>query len=162
MDESKPSIKEKLKKVAKSSRKRCQNAFTRKTLLKRLPLLSWLPQYNRSHAVGDLVAGITVGLTLIPQGLAYSGIAGLPTEYGLYGSFLGCFIYIVFGGCKDVSFGPTAISSLLTLQATKGLGPEHAILLCFFTGLVQILMGVFGLGGWMRVTKCYVTLPKTF
>ncbi|KAJ8977086.1 hypothetical protein NQ317_003640 [Molorchus minor] len=101
---------------------------------------------TRPPAVGDLVAGITVGLTLIPQALAYSSIAGVPTEYGLYGSFMGCFIYIVFGSCKDVPFGPTAIMSLLTFQAIQGHGPEHAILLCFFTGVVQVLMGLFGLG----------------
>uniref|UniRef100_V5H1U5 Sodium-independent sulfate anion transporter n=1 Tax=Anoplophora glabripennis TaxID=217634 RepID=V5H1U5_ANOGL len=146
VDQTKSTFKEKLKKLAKCSRKKCQHALTKKTLFKRLPVLSWLPNYKMSHAVGDLVAGITVGLTLIPQGLAYAGIAGLPPEYGLYGSFLGCFIYIVFGSCKDVSFGPTAISSLLTFQATNALGPEHAILLCFFTGLLQIVMGLFGLG----------------
>lgn len=43
-------------------------------------MLSWLPKYNMDDAVGDLVAGITVGLTVIPQALAYSGIAGLPVE----------------------------------------------------------------------------------
>lgn len=43
-----------------------------------MPLLRWLPTYSREDAVGDLVAGITVGLTVIPQALAYAGIAGLP------------------------------------------------------------------------------------
>ncbi|KAL1495016.1 hypothetical protein ABEB36_010506 [Hypothenemus hampei] len=83
---------------------------------------------------------------VIPQGLAYSGIANLPAQYGLYGSFLGAFVYILFGSCKDVPMGPTAISALLTFQAIQGLGAEHAILLCFFTGVIQLLMGLFGLG----------------
>jgi len=57
----------------------CQRrTFNRKTLNKRLPILNWLPKYNSQDAVGDLVAGITVGLTVIPQALAYAGIAGLP------------------------------------------------------------------------------------
>lgn len=57
----------------------CQRrTFNRKTLHKRLPILGWLPKYNSQDAVGDLVAGITVGLTVIPQALAYAGIAGLP------------------------------------------------------------------------------------
>lgn len=47
-------------------------------IYKRIPILSWLPKYSGEDAVGDLVAGITVGLTVIPQALAYSGIAGLP------------------------------------------------------------------------------------
>ena len=67
-------------------------------------------------------------------------------QYGLYGSFLGCFIYIIFGSCKDVPVGPSAISSLLTYQAVSGRGPEHAILLTFLSGLVELAMGVLGLG----------------
>lgn len=98
---------------------------------------------------GDLLAGITVGLTVIPQALAYANIAGLPAEYGLYGSFLGCLVYIFLGSCKDVPVGPTAVASLMTFQALNGKGVEHAILLCFLTGVVQILMGLFGLGEWV-------------
>ncbi|XP_043499066.1 sodium-independent sulfate anion transporter [Polistes fuscatus] len=121
---------------------------TKKKLYRRLPILSWLPRYNNHDALGDLVAGITVGLTVIPQSLAYANVAGLPTEYGLYGSFLGCFIYIFFGSCKDVPFGPTAILSLLTHQSVAHLdAPEkHAILLCFLVGIVELIMGIFGLG----------------
>lgn len=52
--------------------------FRKKMIFKRIPILSWLPKYSGADAVGDLVAGITVGLTVIPQALAYSGIAGLP------------------------------------------------------------------------------------
>lgn len=57
-----------------------RNIFRMKTLYKRLPILTWLPRYSKSDAIGDLIAGFTVGLTVIPQGLAYSGVAGLPTE----------------------------------------------------------------------------------
>lgn len=56
------------------------NVFRKKTLYKRLPILQWLPKYNRDDFVGDLVAGITVGLTVIPQGLAYAGITGLDLQ----------------------------------------------------------------------------------
>lgn len=59
-----------------------KNVFRKKTLYNRLPILKWLPHYNRDDAIGDLIAGITVGLTVIPQGLAYSGVAGLPTQVG--------------------------------------------------------------------------------
>lgn len=61
-------------------RETTSNVFRKKTLYKRLPILTWLPKYNRNDFIGDLVAGITVGLTVIPQGLAYAGIAGLPME----------------------------------------------------------------------------------
>ncbi|XP_015838459.1 sodium-independent sulfate anion transporter isoform X2 [Tribolium castaneum] len=118
----------------------------KKILIKRIPILSWLPEYNCDCAVGDLVAGITVGLTVIPQALAYSSVAGLPPQYGLYTSFLGCFVYIFLGSCKDVAMGPTAILALLVHQVTEGKGPEYAILLCLLSGIVQLLMGVLGLG----------------
>lgn len=57
-----------------------KNICRMKTLKKRLPIVSWLPKYNRSDALGDLIAGLTVGLTVIPQGLAYSGVVGLPPQ----------------------------------------------------------------------------------
>lgn len=130
-------------------REKARKSFTKKVLYKRVPVLSWLPKYNAQDAVGDLVAGITVGLTVIPQSLAYANLAGLPTQYGLYGSFLGCFLYILFGSCKDVPMGPTAIVSLLTFQQVGNLGtnaPYYAILLCFLAGCVELLMGSLGLG----------------
>ncbi|XP_053607664.1 sodium-independent sulfate anion transporter isoform X2 [Plodia interpunctella] len=119
--------------------------FNKKTLHKRLPVTAWLPQYDSEKAIGDLIAGITVGLTVIPQSLAYSNIAGLPPQHGMYGSFLGCFIYIVLGGCRAVPAGPTAIASLLTWQIAGGV-LEKAILLTLLAGLVELLMGVLGLG----------------
>ena len=70
-------------------------------------------------------------------------------QYGLYGAFLGCFIYIILGGCKDVPMGPTAVMSLLTYQQVGQLGdnaPYYAILLCFMTGCIMVLMGILGLG----------------
>ncbi|PNF43810.1 hypothetical protein B7P43_G07765 [Cryptotermes secundus] len=130
-------------------REKAKKSFTKKVLYKRVPILSWMPKYKAQDAVGDLVAGITVGLTVIPQSLAYANIAGLPTEYGLYGSFLGCFLYILFGSCKDVPMGPTAIVSLLTYQQVGNLGINahyYAILLCFLAGCVEVLMGTLGLG----------------
>lgn len=82
---------------------------------------------------------------MIPQSLAYSNIAGLPPQHGLYGAFLGCFIYILLGGCRCVPAGPTAIASLLTWQVAGGV-VEKAVLLTFLTGFVLLLMGVLGLG----------------
>lgn len=57
-----------------------RKVFNRKTLKKRFPIVTWLPKYNKTDAIGDLIAGFTVGLTVIPQALAFAGIAGLPVE----------------------------------------------------------------------------------
>lgn len=56
---------------------------------KRLPILEWGPKYDRISALADLVAGITLGLTLVPQSIAYASLANLPVHYGLYSSFVG-------------------------------------------------------------------------
>lgn len=116
-----------------------------KTLKKRLPILEWLPKYNRADAFGDIIAGFTVGLTVIPQGLAYSGVVGLPAESGLYGSFLGCFVYVLLGTCKDNTIGSTAVASLMTFQFARG-SWARSVLLTFLTGIIEILMAVFKLG----------------
>ncbi|XP_065339214.1 sodium-independent sulfate anion transporter [Cloeon dipterum] len=142
----KTTLKENLSKLQTKAKEKIRKGCTKKLLMKRLPITRWFPAYNVPFAVGDLVAGITVGLTVIPQALAYANIAGLPPQYGLYGSFFGCLLYIFFGSCKDVPMGPTAIISLLTYQAVGDKGPEHAIMLTFLSGCVILLMGILGLG----------------
>lgn len=61
-------------------KEKARNMFTRKMLHKKVPICQWLPEYNSSTAVSDLVAGVTVGLTVIPQAIAYSNVAGLPPQ----------------------------------------------------------------------------------
>lgn len=56
---------------------------------RRLPILQWAPRYDRLTATADLVAGVTLGLTLVPQSIAYAALANLPVQYGLYSSFVG-------------------------------------------------------------------------
>lgn len=122
------------------------NCFTKKNLLKRLPICAWLPEYNTTSGVSDLVAGITVGLTVIPQAIAYSNVAGMPPQIGLYSSFMGCFIYTILGSVKDSAIGPTAISGLLTRENVHDFGVDGAVLLCLLSGIVQLLMGCLQLG----------------
>ncbi|OQV12725.1 Sodium-independent sulfate anion transporter [Hypsibius exemplaris] len=117
----------------------------------RVPFTYWLPKYSFNDLRGDLVAGLTVGLTIVPQALAYVGIAELPLEMGLYSSFMGGFVYALFGTAKDLSLGPTSVMSLLTAasypeQATIEDKVNCAILLAFYCGLVQLILGVFNLG----------------
>lgn len=119
--------------------------------MKRIPILMWLPKYNTSMAVSDLVAGITVGLTVIPQAIAYASVAGLPPQVGLYSSFIACFVYAIFGSCKDSAIGPTAISGLLTKENNHGFGIDGAVLLCFLSGCVELLMGVLQLGTFWQI-----------
>lgn len=115
------------------------------TLKSWLPILSWLPKYNLKWLQMDILAGLTVGLTTVPQALAYANVAGLPVQYGLYSAFMGGFIYMFLGTSKDVTLGPTAIMSLLCFSVVGG-QPERAVLLSLLCGLIQATMALLRLG----------------
>ena len=68
-----------------------------------VPIFEWLPKYRTEHLKGDLAAGLTVGVMLIPQGMAYAMIAGLPPIYGLYASTLPLILYAVLGTSRQLA-----------------------------------------------------------
>lgn len=119
-----------------------------------LPITDWLPKYNKDLFKGDLAAGLTVGVMLIPQGMAYALIAGLPPIYGLYASTIPIILYSIFGTSRQLAVGPVAMVSLLTAAGIGALAPEAgsaiyiglAIALTLFVGVIQLLLGVFKLG----------------
>jgi SulP family sulfate permease len=120
---------------------------------KYIPILSWLPGYNKAALSGDLSAGLTVGVMLIPQGIAYAMIAGLPPIYGLYTAMTPQVIYAIFGTSRQLSVGPTAMDSLIVaagITSIATVGPDNyiaaAIMLAFLMGLMQLAFGVFKLG----------------
>ncbi len=117
------------------------------------PFTNWLFQYNKSNFGGDVLAGLTVGVMLIPQGMAYAMLAGLPPIYGLYASTVPLFIYALMGTSRQLAVGPVAMVSLLIASGVGSLAavgsPEYiqyAILLALMVGTIQFLMGVFRLG----------------
>lgn len=128
---------------------------------KRIPIVSWLPKYNTEDLVADIIAGVTVGLTVMPQALAYAALAGLEPQYGLYSSFLGCFVYTVFGSCKDITIGPTALMSLMTYQQVYNRNEDYAVLLCFLSGCLMVLMAVLRLGVLVEFISQPVTVGFT-
>jgi solute carrier family 26 (sodium-independent sulfate anion transporter), member 11 len=69
------------------------------------PFLQWIFHYNLQWLFGDLVAGITIGAVVVPQGMAYAELAELPVQYGLYSSFMGVLIYWFFATSKDITIG---------------------------------------------------------
>ena len=118
-----------------------------------IPILEWLPNYNTSLFKGDLVAGITVGIILIPQGIAYALIAGLPPIYGLYCALVPQVMYAIFGSSRQVAIGPVAMDSLIVATGVSTLalaGSDSyisiAILLALMVGAIQFIMGIFSLG----------------
>ena len=118
-----------------------------------LPILDWLPTYKKSWLKADIAAGLTIGVMLIPQGMAYASIAGMPAVYGLYASIVPIIIYAILGTSRQLAVGPVAMVSLLTATAIgsfEGLSTSdyiaYAILLAFLVGAIQFLLGLFRLG----------------
>jgi len=113
----------------------------------------WLKHYRRDLLAGDIAAGVIVALMLIPQGMAYALVAGLPPVVGLYASILPPIAYAVFGSSMVQSVGPMAITSLMTGTALAALAPAGSPLsvvlagqMALIAGVVLFLSGIFRLG----------------
>ena len=118
-----------------------------------LPILNTMRSYDREKFSGDLSAGVTVAIMLVPQGMAYAILAGMPPVYGLYASIVPLLIYAIFGTSRQLAVGPVAMVSLLVVAGVGELaapGSDRFIFLAIMTalgvGLVQFLMGVFRMG----------------
>lgn len=118
-----------------------------------LPCLSWLRIYDWANVHKDLVAGLTVGIMLVPQGMAYAMIAGLPPVYGLYSAIIPIYMYSILGTSRQLAVGPVALVSMMTEATLSGMAAaespryiELATRLGFYCGAVQFLMGVFRFG----------------
>ncbi|KAG7131474.1 Sulfate permease 2 like protein [Verticillium longisporum] len=119
------------------------------------PCVGWVPRYNLRWFMGDVVAGMTVGLVVVPQALAYALLAKLTPEYGLYTSFIGAMTYWVFGTSRDIVIATTAIGSLLvgsTVTAVEEKQPgvytaaEVAASLSLISGMILLAIGLLRLG----------------
>jgi len=117
------------------------------------PILDWLPNYKKTHFSGDLFAGLTVGVMLIPQGMAYAMLAGLPPIFGLYAAFVPQVIYAFTGTSRQLAVGPVAMDSLLVAAGLGALAISKiedyismAVFLAFFMGVIQLLLGILRMG----------------
>ncbi len=115
----------------------------------------WVRRYRRGDVRGDLAAGLTVGAMLVPQGMAYAQLAGLPPEVGLYSVTLPLLVYALFGTSRQLAVGPVAVVSLLTASALAPIAAEGtseylaaAALLALMVGVAHLLLGVARMG-WL-------------
>lgn len=118
-----------------------------------LPFLSWMATYNKSLLRGDLVAGLTVGIMLVPQGMAYAMIAGMPPIYGLYAALVPPLVYALMGTSRQLGVGPVAMDSLLVAAGVGALQlvntEEYISTVLFLTlliGGIQLLLGILRMG----------------
>lgn len=116
-------------------------------------ITGWITSYSRTEFSGDLKAGLTTGIMLIPQGMAYAVIAGIPPIYGLYAGVVPLLIYPLFASSKHLSVGPVAVDMLIVAAGVGAISLSAGtdmfglvILLTMMTGILQLLMGFFRLG----------------
>jgi len=117
------------------------------------PIFNWAKSYSSSALKNDAFAGITVGIMLIPQGMAYAMIAGLPPVYGLYAALFPQVIYALMGTSRQLAVGPVAMDSLLVAAGLGALSLDSteayialATFLALFMGTIQLLLGGLKLG----------------
>lgn len=102
------------------------------------------------------MAGLTVGLTAIPQGIAYAVVAGLPPQYGLYSELLASFVYCILGSSRNVTIGPTAIMALM-VQRFALMSPDFAVFVSFICGIIIITLGLLSMGSLVQ----FISMPVT-
>jgi sulfate permease, SulP family len=121
--------------------------------LPHLPFLTWARDYSRADLTNDLIAASVVTVMLIPQGMAYAMLAGLPPQAGLYGAMLPLILYAAFGTSRSLAVGPVAVVALMTAAAagsvaTQGSAEFHlaALWIALLSGTMMLTMGVLRLG----------------
>ncbi|OTG81887.1 sodium-independent anion transporter [Acinetobacter sp. ANC 4558] len=118
-----------------------------------IPAWSWLKHYHRDSFKSDLLSSLIVIAMLVPQGMAYAMLAGLPPVTGLYASVIPMIIYAIIGGSPTLSIGPVAIISMMTFATLSPMfepgSPVYiqaACLLALMVGIISLLLGIFRFG----------------
>lgn len=120
----------------------------------RLPFLQW-PRPDAALLRSEVLAGLSVGLMVIPQGVAYAALAGMPLITGIYASLLPALMAVLFSASTRLSVGPTALTAMLVSASLSGMATPGsaewvnlAVWLSLLTGLLQIVLG-FARFGWL-------------
>lgn len=131
-----------------------ESTFTESPLTKFLPIIGWLKSYNIKDFNDDLFAGVITAILLVPQGIAYALLAGLPPELGLYASILPPIVYAALGTSRTLSVGPVSIAAIMIAGALSapevqvlGSPVQSALVLSAESGLIMLLMALLRMGG---------------
>jgi SulP family sulfate permease len=118
-----------------------------------VPATAWIPRYQKANLRGDVIAGLTTAIMLIPQGMAYAMLAGLPPIVGLYSALVPLLVYGLLGTSRELAVGPVAMDSLLVAASVGAIATQgteqyitYALMLALMTGVIQLVMGIGRLG----------------
>src|SRR6478735_8075767 len=129
-----------------------------------VPILGWLPRYDRSWLRGDILAGLAVTAMIVPKDLGYAGIAGVPVQNGLYAAAAGAIVYALFCTSRQISTGPSSSLAAVAGGAVlfTGVGgaqaPELVAAITLVAGAFFLLLAVLRLGWVARfLSRAVVT-----
>lgn len=134
---------------------------------RRLPFLSW-PRLTPTLLRSEAFAGLSVGLMVIPQGVAYAALAGMPLITGIYASLLPALVAVLFSASPRLSVGPTALTAMLVSASLTGMAApgsaqwvDLAVWLSLLTGALQLLLGYARFGWLLNLVSSPVLLAFT-
>ncbi len=133
-----------------------------------LPFTNWLPNIDKRDLRADLIAALTGAIVVLPQGVAFATIAGMPPEYGLYAGMVPAIIAALFGSSKHLVSGPTTAASVvlfsaLSVYAAPG-SPDYVILaltLTFMVGVFELALGLARMGALVNFISHSVVIGFT-
>jgi sulfate permease, SulP family len=124
----------------------------RRGVRRRLPILTWLPEYDRKNLRRDAIAGAGVAALAVPQSLGYASIAGVPVQVGLYAVPVALLAYAAFGTSPQLIVGPVSTVSVLSATLVSALGPANVSEAVTFTSAIALAAGVIlVVAGLLRV-----------
>ncbi len=132
------------------------------------PFLTWMPLVNRRSLGSDLSAGLTGAIVVLPQGVAFATIAGMPPEYGLYAGIIPAIVAALFGSSWHLVSGPTTAASLVLFSSLSALAEpgsadyvKLALTLAMMVGLLELALGLFRLGSIVNFISHSVVIGFT-
>ena len=139
-----------------------------KLIDKFFPFLIWWPMVGRLTLKSDLLAGLTGAVIVLPQGVAFATIAGLPPQYGLYTAMVTPIVAALFGSSRHLVSGPTTAISIVVFSSLNGLAEpgsaefiQLALTLTFLAGVYQLAFGIARLGTLVNFVSHTVVIGFT-
>jgi high affinity sulfate transporter 1 len=118
-----------------------------------IPIIQWLPRYNWKQWIrADIIAGITLWGVVVPEGIAYAGLAGMPVQAGLYTILAALVLYAIFGTSRQLAVVATSASAVMLASTVAAINPPNYVTyLALATALVLIVGAIFILSGIFRL-----------